>query len=429
MNELVLLLLVFAGMLIIKIPIAYALGLSSLVVIHSMGIPLTSAINAMYNSVNNFSLLAIPLFMLLAQLMDAGGITKRLFEISDAFVGHIRGGLGHINIFMSLLFGHLSGSAQADAAGIGSMIIPTMKKAGYPTGFTVAVTATSSTLGVILPPSVLMVVYGAASGASIGALFVAGIVPGFLIAFIQMGYTYFLAVKYNWPREARYTWRQRLSALKGAVLVLILPLIIIVGTSSGMFTATESAAVACIFAFALIFILNRNYDFKQFPKLIVNTAMSFSLTMFAVASAGITGWLIAFLGAPQLISGWILGITNSFLGVYMLLIIFLLLIGTFLSPITVIIIFMPIISELAAAADINNIHMGIVVILTLSLAMVTPPSGTCLMITANIGGISILEATKHILPILGLVLLLILLGVIVPELFLFLPRLLVPAAF
>lgn len=172
----------FAVMVMVKIPIAYALGLSSLVVIVKMGIPMTSAINSMYNSVNNYSLLAVPLFMLLAQLMDKGGITDRLFVICDAFVGHIRGGLGHVNVLISLLFGHLSGSAQADAAGIGAMIIPAMRKSGYDSSFSVAITACSSTLGVIIPPSVLLVVYGAMSGASIGALFIAGFVPGFLIA-------------------------------------------------------------------------------------------------------------------------------------------------------------------------------------------------------------------------------------------------------
>ena len=187
-NLLILLLLGFAIMVMIKIPIAYALGLSSIIVILKMEIPLTSAINSMYSSVNNFSLLAVPLFMFLAQLMDKGGITDKLFKICDAFVGHIRGGLGHVNVLISLLFGHLSGSAQADAAGIGSMLIPAMKKAGYDSGFSVAITACSSTLGVIIPPSVLLVVYGAMSGTSIGALFIAGFVPGFLIAIAQCAY-------------------------------------------------------------------------------------------------------------------------------------------------------------------------------------------------------------------------------------------------
>ncbi len=429
MNDLVLLLLLFTVMVSIKIPIAYALGLASLGVIYHMGIPFLSAVNSMYNSVNNFSLLAVPLFMLLAQLMDKGGITDRLFKISDAFVGHIRGGLGHVNVFISLLFGHLSGSAQADAAGIGSMLIPAMKKAGYDSGFSVAITACSSTLGVIIPPSVLLVVYGAMSGASIGALFIAGFVPGFLIAVAQMIYTYVLAIKYDWPRGKKYTWKERGQAMTGAIPVILLPVIILGGTSSGLFTATESAAVACLYAVVLMFMIYRNYDPKEIPSVLVHTASDFSLSMFAVASAGITGWLIAYLNAPQMIADWILHITQSYIGVYLLLILFLLFIGTFLSPITAIIIFLPIIQQLGRAVHINDIHLGLIVVLTLSLGMVTPPYGSCLMITAQLGEITIPQAFKSVLPILIITIGIILLGVIFPELFLFLPRMFVPMAF
>ena len=419
----------FAVMVMVKIPIAYALGLSSLVVIVKMGIPMTSAINSMYNSVNNYSLLAVPLFMLLAQLMDKGGITDRLFVICDAFVGHIRGGLGHVNVLISLLFGHLSGSAQAEAAGIGAMIIPAMRKSGYDSGFSVAITACSSTLGVIIPPSVLLVVYGAMSGASIGALFIAGFVPGFLIALAQCLYTYYMAVKHNYPKGEKYTWGQRGKALKSALPVIFLPLIILGGTTSGLFTATESAAISCFYALVLMFGVYRTYKVKDVPKILLKTAMDFSLSMFAVAAAGITGWLIAYLNAPQMIADAILSVTSSYLGVYMLLVLFLLFIGTFLSPITAIIIFLPVIKQLGAVVNINDIHLGLIVVLTLSLGMVTPPYGTCLMITSQIGEITIPQAFKGVAPIIGVTLLIIFLGMVFPDLFLFLPKLLVPTAF
>ncbi len=428
-NLLILLLLGFALMVMIKIPIAYALGLSSVIVIISMDIPLTSAINSMYSSVNNFSLLAVPLFMFLAQLMDKGGITDKLFKICDAFVGHIRGGLGHVNVLISLLFGHLSGSAQADAAGIGSMLIPAMKKSGYDSGFSVAITACSSTLGVIIPPSVLLVVYGAMSGTSIGALFIAGFVPGFLIAIAQCIYTYYRAVKYNYPKGEKRKWVYRGKALKDSVPVILLPVIILGGTSSGLFTATESAAVSCFYALVLMFFVYKTYSIKELPTIFIKTAMDFSLSMFAVAAAGITGWLIAYLNAPAMIAEAILSVTNSYLGVYILLILFLLFVGTFLSPITAIIIFLPIIQQLGRVVQINDVHLGLVVVLTLSLGMVTPPYGSCLMITSQIGEISMPEAFKSVLPIIGITLLIILLGVLIPELFLFLPRLLVPLAF
>lgn len=426
---LVILLLSFAVMVMIKIPIAYALGLSSMMVIVMMKIPLTSALNSMYSSVNNFSLLAVPLFMFLAQLMDKGGITDRLFKICDAFVGHIRGGLGHVNVLISLLFGHLSGSAQADAAGIGSMLIPAMKKSGYDPGFSVAITACSSTLGVIIPPSVLLVVYGAMSGTSIGALFIAGFVPGFMIAFAQCVYTYFRAIKYNYPRGEKHTWKERAKALQGGIPVILLPVIILGGTSSGLFTATESAAISCLYALVLMFGVYKTYKVKDLPSIFVKTAVDFSLSMFAVSAAGITGWLIAYLNAPMMIANAILSVTDSYLGVYVLLILFLLFIGTFLSPITAIIIFLPIIKQLGAVVNINDVHLGLIVVLTLSLGMVTPPYGSCLMITSQIGEITMPEAFKGVLPIIGITLGIIMLGVIFPELFLFLPRMIVPLAF
>lgn len=428
-NLLIVLLLSFTVMVMIKIPIAYALGLSSMIVMVMLKIPLTSAINNMYSSVNNFSLLAVPLFMFLAQLMDKGGITDKLFEICDTFVGHIRGGLGHVNVLISLLFGHLSGSAQADAAGIGSMLIPAMKKAGYDSGFSVAITACSSTLGVIIPPSVLLVVYGAMSGTSIGALFIAGFVPGFMIAIAQCLYTYYRAIKYNYPRGEKHTWKQRAKALYGGIPVILLPVIILGGTSSGLFTATESAAISCFYALVLMFGVYKTYSVKELPNIFVKTALDFSLSMFAVSAAGITGWLIAYLNAPQMIANAILSVTNSYFGVYVLLILFLLFIGTFLSPITAIIIFLPIIQQLGRVVHINDVHLGLVVVLTLSLGMVTPPYGSCLMITSQIGEISIPSAFKSVLPIIGLTVGIILIGVIFPELFLFLPRMIVPMAF
>jgi len=238
-----------------------------------------------------------------------------------------------------------------------------------------------------------------------------------------------MASKYNWPKGERKSWLERGKTMKSGIPVIILPLIIIGGTSSGMFTATESAAIACMFAVMLIFVVYRNFSVKEIPGILVGTARDFSLTMFALASAGITGWLVAFLGAPALIAGWIFGITDSYLGVYLLLLAFLFIVGTTLSPITIIIIFMPIIQELGAAVNINDVHLGIVVILTLSLGLVTPPYGSCLMIVSQIGGIPIMRAFASVMPIVLLMMALIIVGVIFPELFLFLPRLMVPAAF
>ena len=429
MNNVALLLGVFAIMIFLKIPVGYALGLSSFMMFLKLGIKMTSAMSSIYSALANFSLLAVPLFMLLAMLMDAGGITERLLKLCEAFVGHIVGGLGHVNVIVSLLFGHLSGSSQADAAGIGGMLIPAMKKAGYDAGFAVAITAVSSTLGVIIPPSVLMVVYGAMAEISIGALFVAGLVPGFGIAVGQCIYVYFMAKKRGYPRGPKFTAKERVIAFKDAIPVVILPMIILGGTTSGLFTATESASIACVYAFILMFVVYRNTKLSSLPKTFMGCARTFSLSAFAVAMAGVTGWLIAYLKAPQAIAGFITGVTTNYYGIYALLIVFLLFIGTFLSPISAIIIFMPIFKQLAVIGGFNDVHMALIVIMTLSLGMVTPPYGTCLMITSQLGEITMVEAFKHSMPIIAVTVAVIFLFVCFPELLLFLPRFFVPTAF
>lgn len=429
MNNIALMLGVFALMIILKIPVGYALGLSSFMMFLKLNITLLSAMSSIYSSLTGFSLLAVPLFMLLAMLMDVGGITERLLAFTKAFVGHITGGLAQVNVVISLLFGHLSGSSQADAAGIGGMLIPAMKKAGYGAGFSVAVTAVSSTLGVIIPPSVLMVVYGAMAEISVGALFIAGLVPGFCIAVGQCIYCYVISKKRGYPRERKFTAKERLVASKDAIPVIILPFIILGGTTSGLFTATESAAIACVYAFFLMFVVYRNFNWKDLPRVFMRCARTFSLSAFAVGMAGVTGWLIAYLKAPEAIAGFITSVTTNYYGIYILLIIFLLFIGTFLSPISAIIIFMPIFKQLAIVGGFNDIHMALIVIMTLSLGMVTPPYGTCLMITSQLGEITMAEAFKHCMPIIAVTVGVIFLFVCFPEVLLFLPRLMVPTAF
>ncbi|WP_096438661.1 TRAP transporter large permease [Alteribacter populi] len=428
MDPLLILLLSFFGLIILRVPIAFALGLSSMLTIFNLGLPFTSIVNQMYSSVNSFPLLAVPLFLLLGRIMNDGGITDRLVTLSSSFVGHIRGGLGHINVTVSMMFAGLSGSAAADTAGVGAMMIPAMKRAKFDPAFAVAITAVSSTLGVIIPPSILMVIYGAIAQVSIGALFLAGIVPGILIAVMQMVYTYILAVKRGYRPSPKTSYVKKGRDLGKALPVLFLPIIIIVGITSGLFTATEAAAVAVAYGFILMMIY-RSMSFKKLPGIFADSIINYSLPMMAVASAGIMGWLIALLGAPEMVSGFITGITTNPLAVYVLIVFFLLIVGTFLSPVTSVIIFMPIIQELGHIAGAHPLHLGIIVILTLSLGMVTPPYGICLLIATQIGEVSTPKAFMAILPLIGLSLGIILVGLLIPDLFLFLPKLLMPNVF
>lgn len=426
MNPLVLLMITFFGMILIKIPIAFSLGLSSMVTMMYIGLPFTSILNHMYTSINSFPMLAVPFFLLLGSLMNVGGITKMLVDLSYSMVGHIKGGLGHVNVLVSMLFAGLSGSAAADTAGIGAMLIPAMEQAGYDKEFSVAITAASSTLGVIIPPSIMMVVYGAMGQVSIGALFLSGVVPGILIGVVQMLYTHRMAIKNDYPFHEKTTLRQKGQDLLKALPPLLLPMIILLGITSGIFTATEAAAVAVIYGLFLMLVVYRSYRIKDLPKVFAESVVGFSLPMFCVACSGIMGWLIAYLNAPDLIASFITGITSSYLGIYLMIVLFLLIIGTFLSPITAIIIFLPIIQRLGDVASLNPVHLGIIVCLTLSLGMITPPYGICLLIASQIGELSTPKAFKAILPLIGLALLVIFSGILVPDLFLFLPKLFMP---
>jgi tripartite ATP-independent transporter DctM subunit len=426
MNPLVLLMGSFFLMIALKIPVAFALGLSSLLTIQYLDLSLFSIVNQMYASIDSFPLLAVPFFLLLGNLMNEGGVTDRLVKLSDALIGHIRGGLGHVNVLVSMLFAGLSGSAAADTAGIGAMLIPAMKKAGYDMPYTVAVTAASSTLGVIIPPSIMMVIYGAVGQVSIGALFLSGFIPGILIGLSQMAYTYYLAIKRGYPANPRKSLKEMVQATQKAIPPLILPLIILGGITSGLFTATEAAAVAVVYGLVLMMLVYRSLPLRQVPVIFAEAVVGYSLAMFAVACAGIMGWLIAYLNAPKLIAAYIMGITQSPLGIFLLIVVFLLIVGTFLSPITAIIIFLPIIQGLGNAAGIHPIHLGITVVLTLSIGMITPPYGICLLIASQIGEIPAPRAFIATLPMIGLALGIILVGILIPDLFLFLPKLLLP---
>lgn len=428
MHPLILLLIIFFVLLVIRVPIAFAIGLSAIGTILYIGLPFTTIVNQMFDGLDSFPLLAVPLFLLVGKLMNDGGITDRLVAFASTVVGHIKGGLGHINVAVSMLFAGLSGSAAADAAAIGGMMIPAMKKAKFDAGFSVAITASSATLGVIIPPSIMMVVYGAMGQISIGALFLAGIVPGIMIGLTQMGYTYYMAVKHDYPSEPRAQVKDVGVSFLKTFPALLLPLVILGGITSGVFTATEAAAVAVVYGLILM-VFYRTFSVKKLINTFAESVVDFSLPMMAVASAGIMGWLIAFLHGPEMIADFIMGITSSYLGVFMLLLLFLLIIGTFMSPIPAIIIFLPIIQGLGEAAGINEIQLGVVVCLALALGMVTPPYGIALLISAQIGKITTLRAFVSTIPIIGLMLLVIISGIIFKDLFIFLPKLIMPEAF
>ncbi|MCC5979983.1 MAG: TRAP transporter large permease [Salinarimonas sp.] len=423
--------LIFCFLLFValRVPIAFAIGLASVITIMQLGLPFTSVVAQMYSSIDSFPLLAVPFFLLLGRLMNDGGITDRLLRFADATVGHIRGGLGHVNVMVSMMFASLSGSGAADTASVGAVMIPAMKKGGYPAPFAVALTAASSVLGGIIPPSILMVIYGAFGNVSIGALFLGGIVPGLMIGFVQMGYAYHVARRIGLKPEGTFSFRRMGVTGLAASPPAVLPILVLGGITTGVFTATEAASIAVAIGLVLALVVYRSIPLLGVPRILADTVVAFSLPMFAVAMAGIMGWLIAYMGVARDVAAFITMVTDTRIGLMLMVAACLLVVGTVLSPVTAVIIFLPIIQEIARMGGIDEVHMGLICVLTLTLGLVTPPYGICLLIATQIGNVSTPQAFRAILPLIGLVILIIIVGIVFPGLFLSLPWLLMPEAF
>lgn len=429
MNSLVLLMLSFFVLIFLRVEIAFALAISSLIVILYEDLPLISALNQMYSGIDSFPLLAVPFFILLGRLVNQGGITSRLLAVSNAAVGHVRGGLGQVNVLSSMIFASLSGSGAADTASMGAILIPAMKKAGYPAPFAVALTAASSTLGVIIPPSIILVVYGSFANVSVGALLWGGLVPGVLIGLVMMSYTYVLARVHGYPAEMRSTWRELAAAVKRGSLTLVVPVIILGGITGGVFTPTEASIIAVAWAMLLAFIVYREMPVRDLPRVMAEATIDFAVPLFTVATAAIFGWLISYLGAADLIVGAILDITRDPLGIMLLLILALVIIGTFLNPLSAVLIFLPVIQALGTQAGVDPVHLGVLTTMTLSTGLVTPPYGVCLLIAAQIGETPLLRAAVAVLPICCLTIGIVVLTLFVPDIVTGLPKLMIPEAF
>ena len=429
MNPLVLLLGTFFVLIALRINIGFALILSSVLVMWTEGLPMTSVVNQMFAGIDSFTLLAVPFFMLLGRILNAGSITARLLAVADATVGHVRGGLGHVNVFVSMIFASLSGSAAADTASVGSILIPAMKQAGYPPAFAVALTAASSTLGVIIPPSIILIVYGAFGNVSIGALFLGGVVPGMLIGLFMMSYTYALALRHGYPANPFPGLRGVALALVRGSAPLLIPVLVLGGIVGGFFTPTEGGIIAVLWALFLTLIVYRDVPLSAMPRMLSDAVVDFAIPMFVVASAGIFGWMIAYLGAAQIVVGFILDFTANRYGIMLLLMGFLLLVGMVLNPISATLIFLPIIQGLGDTAGMNPVHMGVLSTVILSVGLITPPYGICLLIASRIGDVPLGRAMVAATPICLLTVLVAVLSLWVPGIVLALPRLLVPQLF
>jgi tripartite ATP-independent transporter DctM subunit len=417
----------FVALIVLRVPVSFALGLACLpVLLIDHRLTPFLLLHAMFKSYNSFILLAVPCFVLAAHLMNSAGITERLIDLAKATVGHLPGGLAHINVVVSMLFAGISGSSTAEAAGIGSLMIPAMRKQGYDASFSVALTACASVMGVIIPPSILMIVWGGLMSVSIGGLFVAGVVPGVLIGLTLMGMVYVFAKRRGYPVYARSTGAEFWRALRRSALALITPLIIVGGIVGGLFTPTEASVVAVIYASILGLFVYRTIKPSDFSKVLYESARLASISLFCIGTAAAFGWLLAYYRVPQAVVGALSGLATGVISTGLLVAAVFLFVGCFIDAIPAIMIVGTMLLPLAHNAGMHPIHFAIIGVVSLAFGLVTPPYGLCLMIASTIGQIKLVQALRDVGLILPALLLILLLLILFPDLVLWLPRLIAP---
>ncbi len=407
------------------VPIAVSMGLAAILtfVYLGEGFVLPMMAQRMYSATTGFTLLAIPFFILAGNLMNNGGVTARIFRFALALVGHLRGGLGHVNVVSGIIMSGMSGAAVADAVGIGVIEIPAMVKAGYDRRFAAAVTAASSTIGPVIPPSIPFVIYGSLTGVSVGSLFLAGFVPGALMGVAMMVAVYFTAKRRNYPKEKRSTLRELWASFQDAFLALAMPVVIIGGILIGWFTPTEAAVVASGYAFLLGVFIYGEIKWRDLPNLLWTSVQQSVSVLFIIATASFFGWLLIHQHIPeQVIAGLTAMSSNKFVLLAIINLI-LLILGCFMEGIAVLVITIPIFMPLTEHFGVDPVQFGVIMILNSMIGLLTPPVGMCLFAVSSISGVKIGPLSRELWPyILGIFLVLMLITY-VPQVCLFIPHL------
>ncbi|MGE0801289.1 MAG: TRAP transporter large permease [Lautropia sp.] len=389
-------------LLLVGMPVAMALALSSLGAILVGGGAFQPSVlsTKMQFGLQNFVLVGIPLFILAAKLMNTAGITAKIFRFADTLVGFLPGGLGHSNVVASLIFSGMSGAAVVDAASLGQIELEAMKKAGYPRKFSVAITAGSSTIGPIFPPSIPMIVFSFASGVSVGRLFLGGVVPGLLMTAALMALVTVIAIRDGLPREPFPTWARAVKTFVDALLPIMTPVILLACIWTGIVTPTEAAAVAVCYALLIGVFALREVGWRELVQVFVETARESAVIGFIIAAASLFGWVLLRSGATTQIAETMLAISREPLVLLLLINLFLLAIGCFLDSTVAILIFAPIFLPVVTAVGIDPVHFGVVMVLNLMLGLLTPPFGMVLFVMGQISGLKFEEVVQATLPVL-----------------------------
>ena len=410
-------------------PIAFCLLCSGTLYFISNDMALIMLVQRLTEGANTFTLLAVPGFILAGNLMNSGEVTDRIFDFCGKLVGHITGGLAHANILVSMIFAGISGSSQADTAGVGKILIPAMEKQGYDKQTAVGVTAASSTLGSIIPPSITMVVFAGIANVGTGALFMTGLIPGIMLGLAMMGVVVFYSKKKNFPKGERIPTGEILGQVWSSLPALMTPVILIGGIVTGWFTPTESAAVACVYALIIGIFFYKTIKIRRIPAILVETMKLSSLSLFALATANALGELLSYYQLNAAVQGFFVGMPGGKLLFLVVVVLFFMFVGTFMDAVPAMILFVPIILPSAAALGISPIILGLIVVVTLALGLVTPPYGLCLLLAGSISGISIEDSFKGVLPYFLSSLAVLVLMMVFSDVFLAIPTALFPNLF
>ncbi|SEA40635.1 C4-dicarboxylate transporter, DctM subunit [Thiothrix caldifontis] len=413
-----LMLLMLTGM-----PVSIALGLTVMTFLFTMtNVPVESVALKLFTGIEKFEIMAIPFFILAGNFLTHGGVAKRMVNFATSMVGHWFGGLGLAGVVACALFAAVSGSSPATVVAIGSILLPAMVRAGFPKEFGAGVIASSGGLGILIPPSIVMVMYAVATNSSIGALFIAGVVPGLLLTVFLGGITWYRARKGNFPRQPKASWTQRLKAFNDSVWGLLLIIVVMGGIYTGIFTPTEAAAMSAVYAFVIAVFVYKDLSLKDIPRVLLNSASMSAMLLYIITNAVLFSFLLTNENIPQSLASWM---TEQGMGIIVFLIavnILLLMAGNFMEPSSIMLIFAPILFPMAIALGIHPVHFGIIMVVNMEIGMITPPVGLNLYVASGITKMGLSALTVAVLPWLFTMLAFLMLITYVPEISLWLPR-------
>ena len=409
-------------LIIIGVPVSFAIGTACLFGVGDLSLPFVITVQRMFTSLDTYTLMAIPFFILAGNIMEAGGISTRMVNFANKLVGSIRGGLSMVCVVASMLFGCVSGSAAAASAAIGPVVIKGMKKQNYEPAYAASLVSVSGPLGSIIPPSLTMIIYSMASNTSVGKLFLAGYIPGLLVGLAMMVLCYVYARKRGYPADPRASLKELLKSFSKAIWALMTAVIIIVGIMAGVFTATEASVVAVLYAFFVGKFVYKELKIKQLPEILFKSAITSATVLFCVATSTILGWLMTRMQIPEMLASWLTANIGSKLVFLLLFNVIFLVLGCILDASPAILLTVPILLPIAVSMGIDPVHFGIITVVNLAVGMSTPPVGITLFVTSSLTEIPVSKMVRHLAPFWAVQLVLVLLFTYVPQISLFLPN-------